>query len=131
MRSRLSLQEQYRASLKTRSLRPWEWLSIRLSGVFLVVFVFAHLWLLHYAGSADVTFQEVSVKLRSPLYLFLDLGLLALALYHGLMGFIRVVGDLGVLGVRGERVLRWVSLAVGLTSLVLGYRILQAFLDTN
>ncbi len=74
-----------------------------------------------------MTFQEVSVKLRSPLYLFLDLGLLALALYHGLMGFIRVVGDLGVLGVRGERVLRWVSLAVGLTSLVLGYRILQAF----
>ncbi len=47
------------------------------------------------------------------------------------MGFIRVVGDLGVLGVRGERVLRWVWLAVGLTSLVLGYKILLAFLDTD
>ena len=45
------------------------------------------------------------------------------------MGFIRVVGDLGVLGVRGERVLRWVLLAVGLTRLVLGYKILLAFLE--
>jgi succinate dehydrogenase hydrophobic anchor subunit len=123
-----NLQDQYLASLKTRSLRPWEWVSLRFSGLFLIIFVGAHLWLLHSVGASDVRFGEISLKLRSPFFVFLDLGLLALAVYHGLVGLVRVIVDLGVLGVRGERVLRWIALAVGSASLLLGYRILSSFL---
>lgn len=108
----------------------WEWLSLYLTGVFLLVFLGAHIWAVHYAKTSGgaFTFREVISKLSSPLFQVLDIGLLALALYHGLAGFRRIVTDMEVLTPRGERVLLWALVATGVVGLVLGAQIFMAFL---
>lgn len=109
----------------------WEWLSLYLTGVFLLVFLGAHIWAVHYARASGeaFTFREVMEKLSAPLFQALDIGLLALALYHGLAGVRRVVVDMEVLSPRGERCLLWALVAVGLLSLVSGIQIFRAFLS--
>ncbi|HEX2174142.1 MAG TPA: hypothetical protein VHL09_17045, partial [Dehalococcoidia bacterium] len=54
----------------------WEWFSIYAAGAFLIVFIIAHVIAVHYLGPiGSFTFNDVVDKLRSPLYLVLDLGL--------------------------------------------------------
>ncbi len=115
--------------VKTRSPKLWQWLSLRLSGLLLITFVAIHLWALHYEEIPSSSFQEIAAKLRSPGFVFLDLALLVLALYHGLLGFFRVVSDLGFLGPKGEKLLGMTLSLAGVAGLLLGYQILKAFLE--
>jgi len=107
-----------------------DWIGLYLTGLFLVVFLLAHVAAVHYATAgleAGFTFEAVREKLRSPLFAFLDLGLLVLAIYHGLLGFRRFVVDLEVLSVGAIRVFTWVLVIVGLGGLYYGWIIYRAF----
>ncbi len=99
------------------------------TGVFLVLFLLAHIWAVHYAvtGETGFTFQAVRQKLETPLFTFLDLGLLVLAIYHGLVGVRRFVVDVEILRTTGEKLLAWVLAAVGLGGLYYGWLIYRAF----
>jgi hypothetical protein len=59
----------------------------------------------------------------------LDLGLLVLALVHGLVGTQRVVADLHVFGSRGLRAVNALLTGVGLGGLVYGWLIYRAFVS--
>lgn len=124
----IGFREQYLRSLKTRSVGRWEWIALRLTGVFLVVFVLAHLWILHYAKANHLSFQDISARLQGRRFQMLDLGLLVLAFAHGLAGVHRVILDLGVLSLGAEKALRWVLFVIGGVGVFLGYRIFEAFL---
>ncbi len=107
-----------------------DWVGLYLTGLFLVVFLLAHVWAVHYATvavDAGFTFEAVRQKLRDPLFAFLDLGLLSVAVYHGLLGFRRFVVDLEILGARGVRILSWALVVVGLLGLYYGWLIYRAF----
>lgn len=68
-------------------MSAWGWFLQRLSGGLLVLFLGAHLWLLHYVYLGErISFQRVMERLSSPLFFAIDLGVLAIALYHGLYG---------------------------------------------
>jgi succinate dehydrogenase / fumarate reductase membrane anchor subunit len=63
------------------------WLIVRITGLLLVVLVFAHLaytHLIHDVADTDAAF--VSSRMRSPLFLAWDLAMLVLALVHAVAG---------------------------------------------
>jgi succinate dehydrogenase / fumarate reductase membrane anchor subunit len=63
------------------------WLSVRITGLLLVVLVFAHFAYTHLIHDvADTNAAFVSSYMRSPLFLAWDLSMLILALLHGVAG---------------------------------------------
>lgn len=106
----------------------WEWFSLYVAGAFLVVFIVAHVIAVHYLGPVgSFTFNDLVEKLRSPLYLVLDLGLLFVVFYHGLAGVRRVIIDLEIFGDTGIRVFTGVLVLIGLVGIFFGIRIFLAF----
>ena len=78
----------------TGSGGSFAWFFQRVSGVFLVVFLLGHFWLLHYAVSGEFAdFDSVRARLALPLFRVLDLVFLYLAVYHGLNGVLMVIHD--------------------------------------
>ncbi|TKJ38367.1 succinate dehydrogenase, hydrophobic membrane anchor protein [candidate division LCP-89 bacterium B3_LCP] len=69
------------------------WFFQRISGVFLLVALLAHFWVLHYVSGGDVTFQIVAQRLATPIWKTIDLAFLVLAIIHGFNGFIMVIHD--------------------------------------
>ena len=63
------------------------WLSVRITGLLLVVLVIAHFSYTHLIHDvADTNAAFVSSRMRSPLFLAWDLSMLVLALFHGVAG---------------------------------------------
>ena len=107
-----------------------QWAGLYVSGLLLVAFVAAHLWAVHYSGELSArgfTFANVSQKMRNPVVVFFDLGLLVLALFHGLVGTHRFIADLSVCGQRGLRVAAAVLTVFGVLGSVYGWLIYRAF----
>lgn len=106
-----------------------DWLGLHLTGVLLVIFLLAHIWAEHYAtgGETGFSFQFVQSRLQNPLYVFLDLGLLLLAMYHGLVGFRRFVEDLEIVGQRGMQIFTGMLVLIGLGGIYYGWLIYRAF----
>ncbi len=69
------------------------WFFQRISGVFLLIALLAHFWVLHYSNGGDVTFAIVAQRLATPLWKAIDLTFLVLAIIHGFNGFIMVIHD--------------------------------------
>jgi succinate dehydrogenase / fumarate reductase membrane anchor subunit len=69
------------------------WLFQRVSGVYLAVVLFAHVWLLHYLLREDLTFAAVADRLATPLWKTIDISFLVVALFHGLYGLWIVLED--------------------------------------
>lgn len=106
----------------------WEWFSLYLAGAFLIVFIVAHVLAVHYFRQAGpLTFSEVAAKLRSPLFLVIDLGLLLTVFYHGLAGVRRVIIDLEIFGDTGIKVFTGVLALIGLVGVYFGLQIFIAF----
>lgn len=108
-----------------------QWAGLYVSGTILVVFVLAHIWAVHYAGNVTAegyTLADIGQRLESPLYRFTLLGLLLVALFHGLTGFHRFVTDLEICGRRSLQVLSAVLTVAGLVGLTYGWLIYRAFL---
>lgn len=118
-----------RANRATSTIAFGDWLGLYVTGFVLIVFLLGHLLAVHYAASSGsgLTFDAIRQKLQNPVFVVLDLGLLALALYHGLVGLRRVVVDLEMLGARATLVFTWVLVAVGLVGLYYGWLIHRAF----
>ena len=103
------------------------WILQRMTGALLAVFLVAHLWVVHYAVAGEISFQEVSARLSGPGFRLLDLGLLALALVHALVGLRRVILDAWWFSVRGARVVTGLLFLAGLWGAWVGWRVFAAF----
>ena len=108
----------------------WDLINLYVTGAFLVIFMLAHVVLMHYVVSSPlgVRFDSISARLHAPLYQVLDVGLLALALYHGLAGVRRFVAHLEVVGASGLRIVTAALLVAGLVALYCGWLVFTAFL---
>jgi succinate dehydrogenase / fumarate reductase cytochrome b subunit len=58
----------------------------RVTGVALVLYLFTHIWVIGGAVDGAATFNERMEFLTSPLFKFLEIGLLAAVFYHGFDG---------------------------------------------
>lgn len=73
----------------------WGWLYMRISGLFLVVLIFGHLFVNLVAGNGvrAIDFAFVAGKLADPFWVVWDTLLLWLALIHGANGMRTLVND--------------------------------------
>lgn len=106
----------------------WGWLLQRISAALLLFFVMAHLWIEHFLHvGAAITFHSVEARLVYAVYSFVDFGLLAVVVYHGLNGLRNVLLDLSPAPstVRTLTAVLWVA---GVVTFVWGVDILSPFL---
>lgn len=79
-----------------------------------------HFWFLHYQQpGAIIDYSNVAVRLRTALFIVIDLSLLACGLFHGLNGLYQVLLDFGLRG----RVQVWTArtlVLLGIIVFVLG-----------
>ncbi|MBI4362642.1 MAG: hypothetical protein HY558_05655 [Euryarchaeota archaeon] len=76
-------------------MRPW--LMQRVSGVLLVVFVAIHWWTVHYAVLPQVlTVENISIRLKTLLFIIVDMGLIGTTIYHGLNGLRNIIVDMRI-----------------------------------
>jgi succinate dehydrogenase / fumarate reductase membrane anchor subunit len=95
------------------------WLFQRVTGVYLAVVLFAHVWLLHYLLREELSFAAVADRLATPLWKTIDISFLVVALFHGLYGLWVVLEDYIHRG--GLRVFIYSAISiVALVALVLG-----------
>jgi len=71
----------------------FDWYFQRISGVALLVTLFVHFFVLHYASPGPVSYEKVMARLSSPLWKAFDIAFLVFAIYHAMNGFKMIVDD--------------------------------------
>lgn len=106
----------------------WPWLLQRVSAVFLLVLILAHLWIEHFMHlGVPITFFSVRARLVHGLFAVIDYGLLIVVVYHGLNGLRTVLLEIPFLPhrVRAVNLALWL---LGIVTVVFGMDILATFL---
>ena len=75
------------------NIGTWSWLLHRLSGLALLFYLFAHLWVLGSANSGPEVFNERLGMVQSPLFHVLEIGLILIIFYHMVNGLAITVMD--------------------------------------
>lgn len=97
------------------------WLLHRATGLGLAIYLFMHVWVIHNISRGRESFDEVMGVVQSPLFHFLEVGLLACVVFHGLNGIRVILIDYGQAGERGPHVAWvWGTLAVSALLVVIG-----------
>lgn len=100
-----------------KGLGMWAWLFHRVSGLVLVLYLFAHIFVISQARLQGAEgFDSLFTTLESPFFVILDLALIAAVLYHGINGIRVLLFDLGV-GIRQHKSLWWGVVGAGLACL--------------
>ncbi len=113
---------------KGPNLEKAGWIYMRVSGVFLVILIFGHLFvnLMLGEGISGIDFAFVAGKLANPFWQWWDVLMLWLALIHGANGMRTITNDY-VTNAKVRRVLVW---AIGLAAaflIVLGTLVVFTF----
>ena len=99
------------------NLEKWGWIYMRVSGVFLIVLIFGHLFVNLVAGDGirQIDFAFVVGKYASPFWQWWDVLMLWLGLIHGANGMRTIVNDYA-----NNRLVRYVLLgAIALSTITL------------
>jgi succinate dehydrogenase / fumarate reductase cytochrome b subunit len=90
----------------------WAWILFRISGLVLAFYLFVHIWVISQgrAGGAK-SLNDIFKMFDKPLFVFLDLMLVAAVLYHALNGVRIILMDLGV-GIRSHKTVFWVLMTI-------------------
>jgi succinate dehydrogenase / fumarate reductase cytochrome b subunit len=89
----------------------WAWLVQRLTGVALVGYLFLHILVISTNQAGAKTFDDVLAFLQTPVFVVLDLLLVATVLFHALNGVRVILFDLGV-GIRQQASIFWVNVVI-------------------
>ena len=95
----------------------WAWTLQRVTGVALVLYLLAHIGVISTAAAGEKTFDDVLAFLQTPVFVVLDLLLLAAVVYHIVNGIRVILFDLGM-GIRAQTATWWVVMAVTLGTMV-------------
>ena len=123
----------------SRGIGMYAWLFQRLTGLFLVMYVFIHLGIIGtmlldtFLGfeTPGLLYNSITAAMSSPLIeaegifehafsiaFLIDVGLLAALVYHGYNGIRVVLFDLGI-GIRRQKTVFWILFVLGIISWIL------------
>jgi succinate dehydrogenase / fumarate reductase cytochrome b subunit len=90
------------------------WILHRITGVFLVVYLLVHIFVIGQAVRGQDAFNAALHFVQTPVFVVLDCGLAGIVTYHGINGLRVVAFDMGR-GIHQQKWLFWVSflMAVG------------------
>lgn len=95
------------------------WYLQRITGALLVVLLIAHFWVEHFMTASlrhgDLTYQAILGRISNPVWRFIDIAFLIVALCHGLNGLRGIVLDYSRVGPRAAQAITVVLVAAGLT----------------
>lgn len=99
----------------------WAWIGHRLTGIILVVYIFMHLSFITTAslGNGEKSFDDLMAITSQPLFVAMDFLLVFVVIYHGMNGLRVVLFDLG-LGIRRQKLVFWVAMAIAAVMTVAG-----------
>lgn len=91
----------------------WAWVGHRLTGLALVAYVFLHLSFISTASMAEggADFDALMEITSQPLFVAMDFLLVIVVIYHAMNGMRVVLFDLGI-GIRRQKLVFWVTMAV-------------------
>ncbi len=93
----------------------WAWVLNRLSGLGLVFYLVLHIVVIHFVRQGPESFDALMGFLSTPLWRFLEWGLLGIILYHSFNGIRIVMIDLGwVVELRAQKAAFWTVVVIGL-----------------
>jgi len=109
----------------------WAWLFHRVSGVALALYLFAHIWVISRGAATGAEgFNTMFETLESPLFIVLDLFLLAAVVYHALNGIRVLLFDLGV-AIRQQKTLFWAVIAISVVVMAVFAYISLSFIASH
>lgn len=73
------------------------WILHRLSGLALIFYLVLHIWVIHHLIRGEAAFDGIMEFLSTPLFKFLEIGLVGVILYHLFNGLRVTLIDMGVL----------------------------------
>lgn len=85
------------------------WVLHKLTGVFLVVYMLMHIFIVGQGVRGEEAFNEALAFVQQPVFVFLDAGLAGIVAYHAFNGLRIVSFDMGW-GIRAQKPLFWISL---------------------
>ena len=71
----------------------WSWFLHRITGLLLLFYLFTHMWVLGSANSGAAAFNQRLQMVQSPLFHFLEIGLILVVFYHMVNGIAIAVMD--------------------------------------
>ena len=75
-------------------MHAWAWLFQRISAVVLLAALGLHIVFLHYVNSGEpLKYNEIILRLKTPLFISLDILLLISGIYHALYGLYAIFLD--------------------------------------
>lgn len=97
------------------------WVGHRLSGLVLVAYVFLHLSFISTASMAEggADFDALMETTSKPLFVAMDFLLVIVVIYHAMNGLRVVLFDLGI-GIRRQKLVFWVTMAIAAVLIVGG-----------
>ena len=107
----------------------WAWVGHRITGLALVAYIFLHLAFITTAslseGGAD--FDNLMATTSEPLFVAMDFFLVIVVIYHAMNGFRVVLFDMGI-GIKRQKLVFWVCMAVAAVITVAGILVLWDFI---
>lgn len=83
------------------------WYLQRITGALLLVLLIAHFWVEHFMTAGlrhgDLTYQAILGRISNPVWQFIDIAFLIIALCHGLNGLRGIVLDYSRVGARAAQ----------------------------
>ena len=93
------------------------WLFNRISGIVVVFYLAAHVWVTHHLAHGPEAYGEVMAFLSSPLFALLEIGLIGVVLYHVMNGIRVILVDFGR-AVWTQKRTFWILMAIGVVLFV-------------
>ncbi|MBD3237258.1 MAG: succinate dehydrogenase, cytochrome b556 subunit [Candidatus Eisenbacteria bacterium] len=94
------------------------WLLNRISGILIIFYLAAHVWVTHHLSHGAETYAQVMAFLSSPLFKLLEIGLIGVVLYHLMNGIRIILVDFGK-GAWMQKRLFWILMAIGVLLFVI------------
>lgn len=94
------------------------WLLNRITGILITLYLVLHIWVVHHLAHGPETYKQVMDVLSSKLFVFFELGLIGVVLYHMMNGIRIVLVDFGK-SVTHHKPLFWVLMGIGVVLYVL------------
>jgi succinate dehydrogenase / fumarate reductase membrane anchor subunit len=104
------------------------WYLQRITGTLLVILLAAHFWVEHFMSAqmrrGDLSYEAILGRISNPVWQFVDIAFLLVALYHGLNGVRNIILDYSQIG---RRVAQGLTIALAAVGLVWAWWGIEAF----
>jgi succinate dehydrogenase / fumarate reductase cytochrome b subunit len=94
------------------------WLLNRVTGILITFYLIMHIWVIHHLAHGPEQYQRVMQFLSSKLFMFFELGLIGVVLFHMMNGIRIVLVDFGK-AAANQKATFWVLMAIGVVLYVL------------